>query len=623
MQRFGTVFYLSKEMFSEMVRPVLFLCLLLCVIAGNTFAQEKEKDPADTTQFKKVINNIKESRVTKKVAESITRKIQEDHTAAVKSEELFMPYSGKIIRKIIINRITFEKNVTDTTRSLQNSITRIGNALHSNSKEWMIRDLLFFHEKNPLDPYKLADNERFLRDQQFIKDARIYVRNADGLADSVDVEVVTRDIFSIGGSFNPRGPTTTRFKIYDSNLAGMGQHLEFSGLVDTDRSPVFGSQIVYRKISVGGTLINATAGFTELDNGSSYGYENEKAYYLKLDRPLVSPSTRVAGGLEISRNWSSNVYRYADTLFRAYRYRVYDLWAGYNLSIFSRGRNRYFIAGRAFEQHFSRQPGQSTEANNPVYNDRRYLLGKITFFRQDFYKTKFIYGFGRTEDVPYGQTASLLFGVEKQLGIDRTYFGIEAEKTMAHHNGNFSTVDVRFGAFRSAHRFEDATMLFAASFFSKLLPYRKLLIRQSANINFTKVYNQRTSLPLDINGEFGLQNFRTDSLLGNKRLNVGFETLAFTPLKLLGFRFAGFTYGELAWLAKQDQKFWDRTPYYGLGGGVRTRNENLVFGTIELRFVYFPRVVDGVSQFKLSLTSNLRVKYTGTFVTAPSFISYN
>jgi len=610
-----------------MVRPAVILCLLLCA-TGMAYAQDKDKekkerDPSDTTQLKKVINNIKESKVTKKVAESITRKVQDENTSAVKSEELFMPYSGKVIRKITINRVTFDRNVTDTTRNFQNSVTHVANALHSNSRDWTIRDLLFFYEKNPLDPYKLADNERFLRDQEFIKDARIYVRKVRGTTDSVDVEVVTRDIFSIGGSFNPGGPTTTRFRIYDSNLAGMGQRLEFNGLIDTDRRPVFGSQILYRKISVGGSLINASAGYTELDNGSSYGYENEKAYYLRLDRPLVSPNARAAGGLEISHNWSSNVFLHPDSSFRAYRYNVYDLWAGYNLKIFSRGRNRYFIAGRAFKQHFSKQPTQPTEVVNPVYNDRRYVLGKITFFRQDFYKTKFIYGFGRTEDVPYGQTASLIFGLDRQFGSDRSYFGIEAEKTSAHRSGNFSTVGMRLGAFRSLHRFEDATMLFSASFFSKLLPYRKLLIRQSANVNFTKVYNQRTSLPLDINGEFGLKNFRADSLLGNKRLNLGMETVIFTPLKFLGFRFAGFTYGELAWLAKEDQKFWDRTPYYGLGGGVRTRNENLVFGTIELRFIWFPRVVQDMTQFKLSITTNLRVKYTGTFVTAPSFISYN
>ena len=147
--------------------------------------------------------------------------------------------------------------------------------------------------------------------------------------------------------------------------------------------------------------------------------------------------------------------------------------------------------------------------------------------------------------------------------------------------------------------------------------------RQSLNVNFTKVINQKLTVPLNINGEFGLQNFFADSLGGNKRLNAGLETLVFTPWKFLGFNFAVFGYGELAWLAQYKQALWDRTPFYGVGGGVRTRNENLVFGTIELRFIYYPRVVEGIAQFKLSVSTNLRVKYTGNFVRAPSFVNYN
>lgn len=601
------------------MRLHIVLLFLLLGAGATVFGQERK----DTTQLKRVIDNIKDSRVSRQIAESITQRPTDDSAVPVKSEELYMPYDGKIIRKIIINPITFEKNVTDTARNIRNTVTRVGNALHNNSKEWMLRDLLFFYENKPLDPFKLADNERYLRDQDFIKDARINVRKIKGSPDSVDVEVVTRDIFSVGGSFNPSGPTTTRFRVYDANLAGMGQRVQFSGFIDTDRSPAFGYDILYRKNSIGGSLINATLGYTNLDNSSSYGTENEYAYYLRLDRPLVSPNTRFAGGLEISRNWSKNVYNRIDSLFMVYRYRVHDLWIGYNLAKLSRGRNRYFMALRGFDQHFTRYPGQVVEQLSTLYNDRQYVLAKITFFRQDFYKSKFIYGFGRTEDVPYGQTMSLLFGIERQMKNSRPYFGLEAEKSFAKRSGNFYTLGLRLGTFRSNGSFEDATALGSASIFSKIIPYRKLKIRQSANINFTKVYNQKTSFPLDINREFGLQNFRADSVLGNKRLNAGLETLVFTPLKFLGFNFAGFTYGEMAWIAKRNENLWDRTPFYGIGGGIRTRNENLVFGTIELRFVYFPRVVDGLPQFRLSLSTNLRVKYTGNFVSAPSFVQYN
>jgi hypothetical protein len=593
--------------------------LAFLITAGNIFAQEKN----DTTQLRKVIDNIKGSKMTKRVTESITQTPPPDDETPQKSEELFMPFDGKIIRKIIINPITFERNVTDTSHTISNTVAKVGNALHNNSKHWMLRDLLFFYENKPLNAYKLADNERYLRDQDFIKDARIYIRRLKHTDDSVDVEVVTRDVFSVGGSFNPRGATTTRFRLYDTNLAGWGQRLQFTGFVDTDRSPAFGYELVYNKVSIGGSLINGTLGYTQLDNSSSYGNENEIAYYFKLDRPLVSPYTHFAGGLEISRNWSSNVYQYPDSLFRRYSYRVHDVWIGYNLQGWSKGRDRIFVAVRGFDQHYIKKPGQVIEEVNPIYNNRQYALGKLTFFRTDFYKTRYIYGFGRTEDVPYGQTASLLFGMERQFGDERGYVGAEAAKTIAHPRGNFYTLGIRVGSFRNSGEFEDATFLASAEFFSKIMRINDFRIRQTLKADITKVFNQRTNYPLDINREFGLQNFTADSLFGNKRMNAGFETLLFTPYKFLGFNFAGFIYGEMSWIAEKDQKLWDRTPFYGIGGGIRTRNENLVFGTIELRFVYFPRVVNDIPQVRLSLTTNLRVKYTGNFVRAPAFVSYN
>ena len=64
-------------------------------------------------------------------------------------------------------------------------------------------------------------------------------------------------------------------------------------------------------------------------------------------------------------------------------------------------------------------------------------------------------------------------------------------------------------------------------------------------------------------------------------------------------------------------------PYFGFGGGVRTRNENLVFGTIELRFVYFPRVVQDMQTFAVRISSNLRVKYSAGFVKPPGFVRFN
>ena len=92
-----------------------------------------------------------------------------------------------------------------------------------------------------------------------------------------------------------------------------------------------------------------------------------------------------------------------------------------------------------------------------------------------------------------------------------------------------------------------------------------------------------------------------------------------------GFHFAPFVFADMAMIAPQHAELMNQKPYFGLGGGVRTRNENLIFGTVELRMFYFPRIPqeEDISKFRITLSSNLRVKYSSSFVKKPTLIRYN
>jgi hypothetical protein len=396
-------------------------------------------------------------------------------------------------------------------------------------------------------------------------------------------------------------------------------------LVDTDRDPAFGTQFLYRKNSIKGSFINATASYTQINTGASYGLENESAFFLRLDRPLVSPYSRWAGGAELSRNWSVNVTDKIDLSFRNYIYYVNDFWIGYNMGVKQKveNRNRYFLALRTFRQSFSEQPEQPLEELNPVYNNRTYILGEFTFYNQNFYRTKYVYGFGRTEDVPYGTNISFLAGTIKQLGFSRPYIGFEFDKSVFHKRGNFGEYAIKIGALKQQNELEDITVLASASLFSKLIQTKRLKIRQSARITYTSILNQRINMPLRVDNEFGIRAFGADSLLGTTRLSAGVETLMFIRPTLLGFNFAPFLFADMAMIAPKNEALFKQKAYFALGGGIRTRNENLIFGTVELRMFYFPRVTEDLSHFKISLSSNLRVKYSSSFVNAPSFIRYN
>ena len=298
---------------------------------------------------------------------------------------------------------------------------------------------------------------------------------------------------------------------------------------------------------------------------------------------------------------------------------------GYNIGVkvTQRGRSRHFIGARFFEQQFQTRPRLAFDQLNPLYNSRTSFLSSFTFFKQDFYKTQYVYGFGRTEDVPYGHTMAIIGGWQRLMGIQRPYLGFDAEKSFVHREGNFYTFTFRTGAFPYNGQLQDATILLSGRLYSKLDHHKRVMVRRSFDLDLTYVFNQKTNTLLDINNSFGIEGFNADSLLGTKRLHGRYEMVFYTNWKLLGFKMAPIALADLAFIAEEGQHMFYDKPYLGVGAGMRTRNENLVFGTIELKCFYYPRTVEDISNFRVSVTSNLRIKYSGSFVRPPSFIVYN
>jgi hypothetical protein len=63
--------------------------------------------------------------------------------------------------------------------------------------------------------------------------------------------------------------------------------------------------------------------------------------------------------------------------------------------------------------------------------------------------------------------------------------------------------------------------------------------------------------------------------------------------------------------------------YTALGLGCRTRNENLVFGTIELKAYYYPRTISNMTPLNVSLTTGLRFRYNSQLIRRPDFVQMN
>lgn len=531
------------------------------------------------------------------------------------------PYEGKIIRRIYIQHIDFEQSIYDTSKRVMRIITDVADALHGTSRRSTIENHLFVRPGTPLNPYLLADNERYLRNLDFILDSRIVVFPLEGQTDSVDISVITRDVFSLGGDLGGSFPTAPEFSVYDANFLGRGQRLEFQALIDRDRDPRFGYAFVYRKSSILGSLTDAELAYSQLNTGVSNGEETEFSYYLRLNRPLVSPYSHMAGGLEISKNWSQNVYQKPDSLFLDYTYTVFDVWVGYNFGIkaAAEDRDRNFLAFRFFDGYFLERPSQQNYADLSTYNNSLGYLAEYTFYRQNFYKTRYLYGFGRTEDVPYGVSTSITGGYVREGGVERPYFALKWDNTIAEADGNIYNFHAQAGSFIRSGGFEDAVVTFSSNYITRAANVsRGTKIRGFFTLGYSGLFNQNTALPLEVTGR-EILGISADSLLGNRKAFFRVEAAVYTPWQFLGFRFAPFAGANSAWLNCTVCEGHNLL-VPGVSAGIRTRNENLIFGTMEFRLSYIPETRMTPRQFSFSFTQQLSIRGVRGFVNPPALV---
>jgi hypothetical protein len=257
------------------------------------------------------------------------------------------------------------------------------------------------------------------------------------------------------------------------------------------------------------------------------------------------------------------------------------------------------------------------------FNDRQAVLGQFTFFRQDFYKTNYIYGFGTTEDVPEGYNVALTGGWYKQLYLERPYSGVDANLYVTTKKGDFIQYFLRSGAFLHKGQLQDAGVLIGSGIYSRLFLLSRIKIRQYVNLSYSRQFNRLGIDPLTINNIFGLRYFSGDSTFGYQRMTFHSETTFFLNYKFLGFKFAPYAFADLSFLTPDREAFSKSSLYHGLGAGIRTRNENLVFRTIELRFAYFPRRTMQNEPFKIILNTGIQFRYNNTYVKAPDIIQLN
>jgi hypothetical protein len=134
------------------------------------------------------------------------------------------------------------------------------------------------------------------------------------------------------------------------------------------------------------------------------------------------------------------------------------------------------------------------------------------------------------------------------------------------------------------------------------------------------LFNQDVKQGITINDSNGLLGFKPDSLVGNQRLTYSQEELIFTPWKVLGFRLAIVARADFSLIQRTGGLFESQNFFSGFSLGLRTRNENLVFNTMEMRLFFYPKTVEGINPYLFKINSNFRIRYPTNLVNKPATV---
>lgn len=555
-------------------------------------------------------------------------------TGPVRNDLLFSIYNGRVIRSVTIVGLDFGTAITDTSKTFKSRLTNLANTFHHKTRGYVLRNNLFFKVGDKVSPYLLADNERHLRDQPYLQDARISIRSSDRSFDSVDITIFTKDVLSIGGSFRMHNSTSVSATIREDNLGGWGDRLQGSILYDQRRKEKVGYGAEFIKRNIMGSFIDGSIGYDNFNDAFNSGRDEEVTYYARLIRPLVNPYLRFTYAGEVGYHRTENMYL-NDSTYKSdsrYRYFNYDTWLGWNTGAYKLGkvqnesdRTRTLLSVRFFRKQFEEVPGVFYQEYYYDYIDRMAALASLSIFRQDFYKVRYVYGFGRNEDVPEGMDISLTAGWTKTQGRDRPYAGIDFSRFFFTEKEHYFNYTARVGGYFNKNTIEDFDVLFNLDYFSNLQTLSKKWKQRSfVSAGITLQANKELNEPLFLESQFGLPELRnTKKVYGEIRSTLKAESVFFSPWMLFNFRFAPFVFGNLTLLTPEKQELNKTDLWSSIGGGLRSRNESLIFGTLEFKAFFFPRKNYFGDRWRLEVNSSVKFKYNRQFIKRPELIIAN
>lgn len=546
-------------------------------------------------------------KITKWLYDWMIRSENKTDSSNLLSYEYYKTFENKTIGSITIKSLdVFGPDFTDTSKTTGIWIEQMANKLHSKSNLSVIRKNLWIKEGQPLDPNLLMDNERLLRSLPYLKDVRIIIKSRQFNNDLVDILILTKDVFSFGLSGNLGDIKHGEIGIYDKNILGIGHEIGTKLIAHTYKTPHIGIEAYYAINNLKGNFINF-----------STGYANNflrKGFFVSFERDFLRPRSVYAGGLTVLRNFSSDRLNLNDFVRVDFplNYLFLDSWYGRRLMLgINPGDSRFqmTLSGRIRYASFYDRPFPDLN-NNQFFANSTFYLGSLSFSKRSYVRDYLVYSYGITEDIPKGYLHELVFGYDRNEFGERWYSHVYLSTGNLFINKPyyfFSSFGL--GTFWKPDGVEQGMADFKINFISPLFNIWNVRTRQFIKLNYTLGINRFEIEDLLLRNRDGIRGFGSKLGKGKQRVTLNVENVFFQERAILNFQTAFFSFFDVGIVGPDDQSIFKQSYYAGVGLGLRIRNENLIFKTIQIRLAFYPNHPSDVSSMGFLLEEVSKTRF--------------
>ena len=304
--------------------------------------------------------------------------------------------------------------VFDDEEAAGNRIYDLANALHIETRESVVRGFLLFREGQIYDPERIAESERNLRAQSFLRSASITTSAPhDGM---VDIVVTTRDSWTTEPSLSfgsKGGGTSFGLDLEESNLLGTGKSigLLYDSTPDRTRNGVeFHDPAFFRPYWQADALVSENSDGAEL--------------HLAVERPFMSLETPWSAAISLSETTSlDRIYRgaVAEEPFAVDRRRLL-IEGGWALHRSPTAATRLTTGFELEDAEF--RPSESSGVSLPEDRHFRWLFVRAERRESDYVKLNWVNRDLRYEDFNLGLELSA------QAGFSPGFLGADGDSSL-------------------------------------------------------------------------------------------------------------------------------------------------------------------------------------------------